>query len=496
MRLEFDPTSMKSYQEFVRLKSIPKYEWKGMIAEVPEEYAFMFDRLSIEKDTVPYSPSDFLFDYQAAIAKIAIRKKRFSVFAQPGLGKTAIMLEVARHAMRCLPKHKSVMIVSPLMVVDQTIEESIRFYGESERTPVYVPANRLQSWMNDHGGNRIGITNYEGITEELRVGNVGSINCDESSTFKNGSGAWANRIIKLGKGIEWKTCYTGTPAPNDQIEYANHAVFMDHKRTINEFLASYFINRGQTSERWELKKHALDRFYADLSHWCIFLSDPAVYGWKDNCGTLPPIHVHIDRVDLTAEQNALAQKLTGNLFTSNIGGIGMRGKLSQISKGKGGIATNKTAFIQDLVNSWPNESTIIWVKYNEEQAAMQKAFPDAMSIDGDTPHETRMKFIADFKSRKRKKLISKAKILGLGLNLQVATRHVFSGLSDSYEEWVQCLKRSNRIGSTEDLHAHVPVTELEEPMLANVLRKANRVNEEMRDQELRFKASGIFSNLT
>ena len=75
-----------------------------------------------------------------------------------------------------------------------------------------------------------------------------------------------------------------------------------------------------------------------------------------------------------------------------------------------------------------------------------------------------MELIEDFKSGKRKVLISKPKILGFGLNLQIATRQVFSGLQDSYEEYYQAVKRSNRYGSTKPLNVHIPVTELEIPM--------------------------------
>jgi SNF2 family DNA or RNA helicase len=73
------------------------------------------------------------------------------------------------------------------------------------------------------------------------------------------------------------------------------------------------------------------------------------------------------------------------------------------------------------------------------------------------------------------------------LNLQIATRHVFSGLQDSYEEYWQCIKRSNRIGSDRELNVHIPVTELEEPMIANVLRKARRVQQDTEEQERIFR---------
>jgi hypothetical protein len=307
-------------------------------------------------------------------------------------------------------------------------------------------------------------------------------------------GKWGAKCIDLGKGLEWKLAGTGTPAPNDRIEYANHAVFLDHYPTTNSFLARFFVNRGQTDNRWELKPHALEPFYRALSHWCIFLTNPATYGWKDNCGTIPPIHIHITDVPLTQEQTELGFQKTGTLFASNVGGITSRSVLAQIAKGchKGRrVATHKTAYIHALVDSWPTESTIIWCKYNTEQDIMAAEFPDCANISGDTPMETRLELIEDFKAGRRKVLVSKPRILGFGLNLQIATRQVFSGLQDSYEEFFQAVKRSNRIGSDRPLNVHIPVTDLERPMIETVLSKAKRVQEDTEQQERIFKNASL-----
>ena len=82
---------------------------------------------------------------------------------------------------------------------------------------------------------------------------------------------------------------------------------------------------------------------------------------------------------------------------------------------------------------------------------------------------------------------------GLGLNFQIATRQVFSGISDSYEDWTQCIMRSNRVGSTLPLNVHVPVTEIERVLLDNVLRKAKRVEHDMDVQEQMFKSKSLWS---
>jgi len=485
MLVNFRTGDMTSYRQFLRLKKLPTYSWQGSAAVIPDEYAHLLNGTDTVSENQDIDLSSFLFDYQSDIAKMAIRKRKFCVFADCGLGKTAILLEFSKHAAKNCGG-KRVLIVSPLMVIPQTISEANKFYPHMRVRQ--IAAAHLQEWLNSNDAT-IGITNYEAIREGLEPGKLGALILDEASMLKSHYGSWGTRLIELGKGIEWKLALTGTPAPNDRIEYANQSVFCDHFRTVNEFLARYFVNRGETQNRWEIKPHALKPFYRDLSHWCIFLTSPATYGWKDNCGTIPPINIHIDHIELTGEQRKATRTLTGGLFVNGVGGIGSRGKLSQLAKGRMNgedVATNKPAFIRQMIDSWPDESTIIWCRYNQEQEQMEATFPEAASISGDTPHETRIRLIDEFKAGTCKVLISKPKILGFGLNLQIATRQVFSGLQDSYEEFYQAVKRSNRIGSTRPLNVHIPITELEEPMIQTVLEKAKRVQFDTEEQERLF----------
>lgn len=496
IRLSFNTSSIEDYRKFLAVKRLPKYRFVGSFAEVPDEYAHLIGVSNAETRTADYEPIDGLFDYQRDIATLAIRKRKFAVFADCGLGKTLILLEFARHAAEVLPPGRCVLIISPLMVVTQTMAEAQRFYGDT--LPIeFVPARRLSAWLEawDARAPRIGITNYDALTDDTPQGRIGALILDESSMLKSHYGKWGTKCIELGRGVEWKLACTGTPAPNDRIEYANHAVFLDSFPNVNAFLARYFVNRGQTQERWVLKPHALRPFYHALSHWCIFLTNPATYGWKDNCESIPPIHVHIHDVPLTKEQRGHVHTQTGALFTDRVGGITSRTVLSRLAKGTHNgeqVETNKPAYIKNLVESWPNESTIIWCLYNDEQDSMAELFPDAANISGDTPHQKRMELIEDFKTGRRRVMISKPKILGFGLNLQIATRQVFSGLQDSYESYYQAVKRSNRYGSTLPLNVHIPVTEIERPMIETVLAKAKRVQHDTEEQEALFKnASAI-----
>lgn len=491
MRVVLNDKSLESYKLFLQIKSLPKYRIVGHVAEFPDEYASRLGMTPPEQPEGVYMPSPAMFDYQRDISGMAVRKKKFAVFLEPGRGKTLILLDYARHVASVLPSNKCVLIVSPLMVIRQTLQEAKRFYGDS--LPIQqVPARELGAWM-ERGEARVGITNYEAIHDGIEAGACGCLILDESSLTKSHYGKWGQRLIELGRGLDWKLCLTGTPAPNDRIEYANHAVFLDQFPTVNAFLARYFVNRGQTDNRWEIKAHALRPFYAGLSHWSIFVSDPATYGWKDGGESLPPIHVHIHDVPMTDQQKSMVHRAGGDMYGTP-GGITSRAKLSQLAKGRfegANLKSCKPEYIRDLVAGWKGESTLIWCIYDEEQKSIDKMFPGCASMYGKTKAEQREQMIDGFRAGEIPVLVSKDKILGFGLNLQVATRQVFSGLQDSYEKFVQCVKRSNRVGSTRDLNVHIPVTEIERPMVDTVLVKAKRVQADNEEQEAMFKESWV-----
>lgn len=490
MEITFDVTNVKDYQRFLSVKRLPVYRITGRSAWFPDEYA---DRIGVKqmraRKSITYQPAEFLFDYQRDIVGMALRRKRFAIFADCGLGKTLMYFEYLRNVMPQI-ECRGALLMSPLMVVDQTLDEQRQWYPELAIE--HVAAHDLPKWLASCGG-KVGICNYDALKVECDQGQLGCLILDESSVLKSHYGKYGQECIQLGRGLEWKLAGTGTPAPNDRIEYANHAVFLDHYPTVNAFLAKYFINTGQTSERWSLKKHALEPFYRALSHWSIFLNDPSTYGWKDNCESIPPIHVHVHEVEMTCEQHAAVRKATGGLFAVRAGGITKRSTFSRIAKGLNGESTLKYDYMRSLVDSWPGESTIIWAWYNDEQERLEKTFPEAASIEGSTTYENRLKLIGEFKRGERKILISKPKVLGFGLNLQIATRQLFSSLIDSYEQYYQAIKRSNRYGSTVPLNVHIPVLDCERPMVENVLRKAAMVEHDTKEQERIFRQYGALN---
>ena len=117
---------------------------------------------------------------------------------------------------------------------------------------------------------------------------------------------------------------------------------------------------------------------------------------------------------------------------------------------------------------------LVWCGLNAESDAVARAVPDAVEVTGNDTHAEKVAAVQAFVRGDIRVLVSKAKILGFGLNFQNCHQQVFLGLSDSYETYYQCLRRSWRYGQTSPVDAHVVVSDAERFVVENVRAKEQR----------------------
>lgn len=423
-------------------------------------------------------PASHLFDYQRWIVDMAVRRERFACFTLTGTGKTAILLDWSRLVGE--QHHGRTLIVSPLNVIGQTIGEAQRFYGESLPVADLRDRASLDRWLTEGAG--IGITNYEkleGVTSALPVQ---AVVLDESSVLKSSMGARRTALMKAFRGVRWKLCCSATPAPNDRVEYAEHAFFLDMVRSTREFLAAWFVNRDGN---WQLKVHAEQAFYRHLAAWSVFMRSPAAFGFDDHSADMPELNVEFPPVPLTVEQQEAARGHEKgdqpSLFGVQVGGVVSRTKVMQIAHGfvyqDGKVIaryeSRKPGFIADLANvTHADEQVIVWVTYDEEGDQLERLIPDAVHLSGRTARATRDAVIEEFRAGAGPRvLLVKPSMFGFGLNMQSCHVQVFSSLTDSFERFFQAVRRSHRYGQTRPVTVYVPLTPLDEPMCQNVMSK-------------------------
>jgi hypothetical protein len=394
-----------------------------------------------------------LFPWQAAIVKWALRKGRAAIFADCGLGKSFMQLAWAQ-ALPC-----RVLILAPLCVAEQTVAE-----GRKLGVPV-VYARKPE----DAPDAKLVITNYERL-DAFHAEDFGGVVLDESSILKAFDGQTRTKLIQTFARTRYRLCCTATPSPNDISELANHAEFLG-LMTRPEFLATWFIRVGTghrtvTHHGWRMKRHAVMPFYRWLASWAMALRTPSDIGYADDGFALPPLAIR----DRTVESGRV-----GDALFPELGLYGLQGRLSA-RRGSLELRVAATAELARRPGAW-----LLWCGLNPESEALAKAIPDAVEVKGSDSYSEKVGAVQAFVRGDIRVLVSKAKILGFGLNFQHCHQMAFVGMSDSYEAYYQCIRRCWRFGQTHAVDAWIVVSEAERLVVENVRRKEAAASDLARD---------------
>ncbi|GHO91526.1 hypothetical protein KSF_015740 [Reticulibacter mediterranei] len=118
-----------------------------------------------------------------------------------------------------------------------------------------------------------------------------------------------------------------------------------------------------------------------------------------------------------------------------------------------------------------SEQWILWCGRNDESEALTRALPDAIEIKGADSPDAKMHAIEAFQAGAKRIFITKPRIAGFGINLQDCHKMAFVGLSDSFEEYYQCIRRCWRFGQQYPVQVFVVLSQVEQGIYTNVLRK-------------------------
>ncbi|SRR6266550_623015 len=395
-----------------------------------------------------------LFPFQKILVQWALRKGRAALFVDTGMGKTFMSVEYAR-----LTKMRT-LIIAPLSVARQTV-------NEAKKIDVEVHYTRSGSDIVDG----INITNYEMI-DHFNFDDFGCIVLDESSILKNLTGATCQKLIEKARNVPYRLACTATPAPNDHVELGNHAEFLGIMTT-QEMKAMFMTHDSNTSAHggWRLKGHATNAFYQWLASWSMSVKKPSDLSpnFSDEGYNLPPLYV--ERAIVTC--NYVPE---GQLFFSGLKGVSDRAKVRK------GTIEDRLVEAVKLVQSKKDEQWIVWCGLNDESSVCTKSIPGAVELAGKDSPDKKIQTIEDFQSGKIRVLVTKAKIAGMGINLQNCHNQIWLGLNDSFEIYYQGVRRSLRFGQQSPVYVYIVLSDIEEEIFQNVLRKeeeAKKMSDEL-----------------
>ena len=409
------------YDDFLQKKAI-KHEESGL-------------------DIDPSEISKKLYPFQIDIVKWALGKGKAALFTMTGTGKTLMQLEWARHVHR--ETQGNILVVAPLAVSHQTIREGRK---------IGVNVNLCKTQKDITEG--VNVTNYDRL-HKFNADTLSGVVLDESSILKSYAGKTRNMIIDLFTNTPYKLACTATPAPNDFMELGNHSEFLGVMERM-EMLAMFFVHDGGETSKWRLKGHAESKFWEWVASWAVVLDKPSDLGYHDNRFILPPLEVH--------EHAVKSERPTDRLCVVEAQTLQERQKARKES------TAERVQRCADIVNG-TDKPFLVWCGLNYESSELKKAIPGAVEVKGSDSSEFKEKAMLDFSEGKIRVLVTKPSIAGFGMNWQHCSDMAFVGLSDSFEQYFQAVRRCWRFGQKNTVNVHVIISEREGAVKSNIKRK-------------------------
>lgn len=385
---------------------------------------------------------DFLKPHQRDIIQWALRRGRAAIFAGTGLGKTLMELVWAHR----VSEHtgKPVLLLAPLAVSHQHGNEAAKF-GISAQV------------VDARSQGAIDISNYQKL-DRFDLSGFGGVALDESSILKNVDGHYRTRLIQECSRLPFRLAATATPAPNDFMELGNHAEFLG-VMSYTDMLATFFVHDGGDTKSWRLKGHAENEFWKWMASWAVMLRKPSDLGYSDDGYDLPPLHYHHHTV--TADFKPSFE--TGTLFPMEARTMSERLAARRDSVGDR-VAMGASLTPRDRPFVW-------WCNLNSEAEQLAAAIPGAVNLTGSDLDAVKIRKLTDFSEGRTRVLITKPSIAGFGMNWQHCADTGFVGLTDSFEQIFQSIRRFWRFGQTMPVNAHFVADQREGAVVSNFRRK-------------------------
>jgi hypothetical protein len=386
-----------------------------------------------------------LFPFQKVLVQWALRKGRAALFCDCGMGKTFMQLEWGRIVHE--QSGGDILILAPLAVANQTI-------AEGQKLGITVHPCRGMSDVRPG----INIANYE-MLAHFDTTHFAGVVLDESSILKSYMGKTKRALIDAFKDTPYRLACTATPAPNDVMEIGNHSEFLGIMPS-PEMLMRWFINDTMSNGHYRLKGHATKDFWQWVSSWAVSVKKPSDLGFSDDGFTLPELqvkHCYVE-TDITKGREA------GQLFRAPTMSATNLHKEMRLT------VADRAQAVADMVNS-STDTWVVWCNTNYEADELVKRIPDAIEVRGSDSIASKERKLTDFTEGRARVIISKPSICGYGLNWQHCHHTAFVGLSYSFEDFYQAVRRLYRFGQQHTVEVVIVAAETESALVTTLERK-------------------------
>jgi hypothetical protein len=391
-------------------------------------------------------------DFQSSLVEFAVEQGMAALFEDCGLGKSLQEMIWAENVIR--HTNKPVLLLSPLMVSMQMVEEAEKFDFDAERS--------RDGTMKP--GARIVLTNYEQLHKFDPVDFAGVV-CDESSCIKNFEGSRKAEITEFMRMVKYRLLCSATPSPNDYIELGTSSEALGQLGYM-DMLGMFFKNDEDSlhpmfmGSKWRFKHHAEQDFWRWVCSWARAIRKPSDIGFSDDGYVLP---------ELIEQEHVLESPPRPGMMFS----VPAKGLAEEREERRATIIARCEKAAELLSTS---DCGVAWCQLNAEADALVAAIDGAEQIKGSDSDERKEELLIAFKSGQLGKLVTKYKITSLGLNWQHCS-HMTDFPDHSFEQYYQSVRRLWRFGQKNAVRVDSVTTEGLAGVVKNRKRKSAAADE-------------------
>jgi len=416
-------------------------------------------------------------DYQLDAIKFILDKRCVGIFADPGLGKTAIVLAAIK-ALRYIKPDLKVLIIAPLRVCYSVWPQEIKKWNQFEDINYSIIHERFNDEFYDtrsiiKSKKTIHLINPESLIkllDELEQNPFDMLIVDESTKFKSPK---AKRFKTLKKHVSFfknRIILTGTPIPNGLLDIWSQIFIVDGGISLGLTITKYrnrYFNQVNHYSHWtyELKNGADKHIYSAISPLTKRID-------TEKYTDLPNKIDNIVTVDMPKKARIHYDELENDLFTEiENESVTVQSAASAYSichQAANGAFYKETGVkdfyhlhdeklhaLEDLIDELHGKPTLVAYNFQHDLERIQKHFKKLPYIgSGVTPKESD-KIIDKWNQGEIPILLGHPASIGHGLNLQSAGNDIiWFSLTDNLENYIQFNRRIWRQGVKGQVRIH------------------------------------------
>lgn len=475
-------------------KEFEHFRWDDKFINLFLSEKDKYEKVINLKNNINELSDKFLMKHQILVREIAKIYDKYAFFLDTGTGKTIAALSIVKDN----PELKWLIITPKSIIKTSWLDDLEKFYPEFKLLPILSKAEMTKKMLNNFAKKwniKVDdlytkadgfITNPETFRNNIEFfKDCKGLIFDESSLLKNNEseitkkiiayskgyiekivkdekGKWKKEVIKISDGLKKIYILSGTPAPNNYMEFWGQMALIDEALLGDNFYAfrnKYFYSFGYGNYQWDYKRGAKQAIMERVERKSLFIT-------KEECLDLPEKSYIIREVTMPTKAMEYYRKMEEEKFIELGDGTSVKApnvlsslmKLRQITSGfiidneneLNMIHKAKLNELMDTLSEIENKQVIIWIQFKNEVENIKKALEEKGKTVVTAYSGTKdiNDSIEKFKTGKAQYIIAHPKTLKFGVTFTNCTYAVYYSLSYSLEDYQQSHDRIYRKGQT------------------------------------------------